>query len=113
MTDAVLASMLDRSGTLVSRTQTGAADRAGNPTWENSSTTVDCYVEQTAATEVTIGETTEESSHLGVFPSGIAVDGAAELVLDGVTYEFVGDPWRVWEPGSGESHVEARLRVVS
>jgi len=113
MTESVLLSMLDRTGTIRHRAQTGTVDRANNPTWVVTTSEVNCYVEQTQAEEITVGETTATSTHLGVLESGVTFDASDELVVDGVTYEAVGHPWSVWEPGTGESHIESRLRVVT
>lgn len=113
MTDAVLLSMLDRTGVLRHRTQTGPPGRAGDATWQWTETDLEnVYVEQTAAEEVVTGETTALSSHLGVLPSGTVIDASDELIVDGVTYEVLGHPARVWEPSAGESHVEVKLKVA-
>jgi len=113
VTDAVLLSMLDRPCTIIHRSQTGAWDRYHNPTWEDTATTETVwYVEQTEAREVTEGRTTGIATHLGVWPSATEVDDSDKVSSDGITYEVLGPPWQVWEPGSGESHVEANVRVV-
>jgi hypothetical protein len=112
MTDAVLLSMLDRPCTIIGRSQTGPVDRYNQPTWVSTETETVWYVEQTEAREVTEGRTTGIATHLGVWPSETEIDDSDKVSSDGVTYEVLGPPWRVWEPGSGESHVEANLRVV-
>jgi hypothetical protein len=113
VTEAILLGMLDRTCTLIGRSQSGAVDRYNQPTWVETTTTgVECYIEQTDTREITNGRTTGIASHLGVFPSGTGIDDSDKVVLDDVTYEVLGPPWSVWEPGAGESHIEANLRVV-
>jgi len=112
VTDAVLLSMLDRPCTIISRSQTGPVDRYNQPTWEETTTTTVWYVEQIQAREVTEGRTTGIATHLGVWPSGTIIDDSDKVSSDGVTYEVLGPPWPVWEPGAGASHVEATVRVV-
>lgn len=112
MTDAALLGMLDRPCTIIGRSQTGPWDRYHQPTWEEVETSTVWYVEQTEAREVTEGRTTGIGTHLGVFPSGTVVDDSDKVRSEGVTFEVLGPPWRVWEPGAGESHVEATVRVV-
>lgn len=106
--------MMDREATITRYSQTGAKDRGGNPTVVAAPTVeTACYIEQTEAVEVTVGRETHISRHLGVFPSGVGLDASDEVELDGETYRVLGPPWKVWEPGAGESQVEARLQVVT
>jgi hypothetical protein len=111
VTDSTLLSMLDRPCTIIGRSQTGPVDRYNQPTWVETTVDTVCYIEQTDTREVTDGRTTGIATHLGVFPSGTEVDDSDKVTVD-VTYEVLGPPWRVWEPGTGESHVETNLRVV-
>lgn len=112
MTDGVLLSMMDRPCTIIGRSQTGPVDRYNKPTWVETNVDTVWYVEQTDTREVAEGRTTGIASHLGVFPSGTEVDDSDKVSSDDIIYEVLGPPWRVWEPGTGESHVEANLRVV-
>ena len=112
MTDGPLLAALDRPCTIIGRSQTGPVDRYNQPTWIETETDSVCYFEQTEAREVTEGRTTGIATHLSVFPSGTEIDDSDKVRIEGVTFEVLGPPWRVWEPGAGESHVETNMRVV-
>lgn len=112
MTDTVLLGMLDRPCTIVGRSQSGPVDRYNQPTWLDTSVDTVCYFEQTETREVTEGRSTGIATHLFVFASGTEVDDSDQVLVDGVRFEILGPPWRVWEPGVGESHIEASARAV-
>lgn len=112
MTEGPLLVALDRPCTIITRSQTGPVDRYNQPTWVETETSSTCYFEQTDAREVTLGRTTGIATHLAIHPSGTEIDDSDKVRIDGTLYEVLGPPWRVWEPGVGESHIETNLRVV-
>lgn len=105
--------LLDRTAMITRAAQLGTKDRGGNPTWEDSAPVeVRCRIEQSDAEEITVGRTTEISTHVGFFPVGTALDASDRIAVDGVTYQLVGPPASV-HAYAGEHHIEATLRVVS
>jgi len=104
--------LLVQAGTIVRRTQTGPEDRYNEPTWEETSQAVSCYVEQRKPSEETIGRTTAIGEYLGVFPAGTLVDASDELIVGAHRYKVVGPPWEVVDPflGGAIDHIEVDLR---
>ena len=73
---------------------------------------VPCALEQTEPREVLFGRETYDSTHRAAFLGGTELDGSDEVVIDGTTFEVLGDPSRGHFPSSGEVVVEAILREV-
>lgn len=107
------AALLSRTATISGRSQTGPPDEYNMPTWVATSSTASCYLEQTERREVTVGRETQLATHLVIFPSGTVLDGSDLVTIDGTTYEVLGPPWSVDQPGSGEHHIEANLRELT
>lgn len=106
-------SLLDRTASITRAAQLGTRDRGGNLTWEDADPIeVPCRIEQTASEEITVGRTTEISTHTGFFPAGTAFDASDRIEVDGITYRLVGAPSSVHGYAS-EHHVEAKLQVVT
>lgn len=94
---------------------TGLADRYGDATKVAGIPVATFgYLEQRTAVEVIVDRDTYSSEWVGFLPEGTVVGPADHLLFDGVSYEVIGPPHRVWNPRTGgEHHVECQLRVVS
>ena len=69
-------------------------------------------LEQTDATEITVGRSTEISNWSLLLPPLTAVQPQSTVVVDGATFEVIGLP-EVHHTPSGPHHVQARLRLVT
>lgn len=79
-----------------------------------SSSTVNGYLEQTDAREVTLNRQTYISDWLALLPAGTAIDSNDHITYAGATYEVIGPPNRCWNPRlAAEDHVECRLRSAT
>lgn len=105
-----LTGLLTRSGTILSRTAGTATDVYGNATSGTTSVPVSCEIQQLRRSEP--GEAGEFSvtEWVGFFPTGTVIDTGDALVVDGSTYEVVGDPWDADSGTAAVHHVEASLK---
>jgi hypothetical protein len=108
-----LAGLLTLDATLLRRSQDGAPDEYGDPTWTTVSESVACEVQQEGASE-DHGDAVQTSTYRAILAADAAdVRGWDALDLAGVVYELDGDAWTVRNPRTGVvSHVEARVRRV-
>lgn len=107
-----IASLLNRSGTILSRTAGTAIDAYGNATQGTTPTAVDCEIQQTRRSEP--GEEGEFSvtEWVGFFPIGTTLDTGDQVVCTsaGGTFEVVGAPWNADSGSSAVHHLEATLK---
>ena len=113
-----LDSLMTRTATITRRTQSGTPDATNVPTWEETSASVKCYLEQgnrsgPTSSEITAGRTTEIADAFAIVPPGTPVDGTDRITVDGVRYEVIGPPWPVERPGQGTHHLELNLRALT
>ena len=100
--------------TLVTVTDDGAEDVAGNPTEQETSTTVRCELQQARRIEADGSENWQVGVWRLVLPAGTAVSGVDRIEIDDVSYEFDGPPWPVRNPRTGAvSHIEATVRQTT
>ena len=106
-----LTSLMNRSGTILSRTAGTATDIYGNPTQGTTSTTVLCEVQQERRSEPGDQGEFSVTEWVGFFPSGTALDtGDAVVVANLGTFEVVGDPWDANQGSAAINHLEASLK---
>lgn len=107
-----LEAQMTRPVTIIQAGTSPSVDEYGKPT-PGTPTTTDLlgFFDQTASTEVVIGQTTFQVDGLLILPALTLLTGADKVIVDGITYEVVGEPARPWKPSVGEHHVEARLQV--
>lgn len=108
-----LAELTQRPCTIIRRSvdDNAAEDSHGNkiPTENQVETT--CYFQQDQRLERAEDDELGESKGLAIFRADEALHTGDAVVLDGETYELVGDPWRVENPRTQTtSHVEVTLR---
>jgi hypothetical protein len=104
-------SLLNRTATITHRgDQTVGADGRPQP-GATTTTTSRCRLEQTAASEVTVGQSTYVTNWRIYFPAGVPLDGGDALTIDGRHFELVGQPWEV-DGASTVHHIEARATEV-
>jgi len=104
--------LLVQAGTLIRRTQTGPLDDFNTPTWEETTTEVQCYVEQRRPSEITVGRVSALGEYLGFFAPGTPIADTDELVVGSHHYKVVGPPWEAVDPFAAGAidHIEADLR---
>jgi hypothetical protein len=87
-------------------------DPYNNPTEpETTSVSYPCWLEQTATVEITQGRSTVLSDWLLVLPPEAVVDPTDRVVVDGRSFEVVGQPLSAASP-RGTHHIECRLRAT-
>lgn len=109
-----IASLLNRSGTILSRTAGTAMDVYGNIAQTSGTTAVDCEIQQIRRSEP--GEAGEFSvtEWVGFFPTGTALDTGDQVVVASMgTFEVVGDPWDANSGSSAVHHLEATLKKAA
>lgn len=109
-----IASLLNRSGTILSRTAGTATDAYGNAVSTVGTVAVDCEIQQKSREEP--GEEGEFSvtEWIGFFPSGTSLDTGDQVVVASLgTFEVVGDPWDANSGSSAVHHLEATLKKAA
>lgn len=102
--------MINRPGQLVDRVATGEKDSKGNKKYEDVSTPVLCEIQQVQRGESDDDNEMSSTKFDAFFAHGTVITSTAALIVDGVKYEFVGDPWAVWDSfDEAVSHVQATL----
>lgn len=110
-----VSTLLSRTGTLVTVTETGPEDIYGNATEAETETTVRYELQQQQRSESNDPNAWQVGVWRLFLPAGTSVVGVDRFIDDeGVEYEFHGPPWAVHNPRAGnKSHVEATVRAVS
>ena len=110
-----LASMLNRTCTIIRRSESGSTDRYGNDIPSEDLIPSVCEVQQQRRTEDRERGEASEADWLGIFPAGTDLDTGDAVEVDGLgTFEMVGAPWPARNPRTqAESHVEATLRMTA
>jgi len=107
-----LATLLTRTATITSRTQSGPPDEDNVPTWVETTTTAACYLEPISSAEATLDQNTEIGDHLAVFAPEVSLDGSDSITVEGHVYEVIGPPRRFNTP-RGPHHQEIHVREVT
>jgi hypothetical protein len=69
-----------------------------------------CELQQATSVESEEGAI-QVSAWQAFFPAGTELTGGDAILVDGATYELLGDPWAVRHPRTGHvSHVQAAVR---
>ena len=106
----MLSDLMNQSVTVVSRSYSDVADQYGNQVPTETTTDMLVFLQQIAAAEK--GGYVPETTDLIVLPTGTVID-ADDVIIDGngLRYEVIGPPTRVWNPRTHvEHHVEATLK---
>jgi hypothetical protein len=100
---------------IVRRNAAATTDAEGNTTRPaDDDVTYRGRLGQQAAVETLTGSpTTEQVRWLLYLPAGATIGPRDRVVVDGVTYEVDGQPYRALDGTGAEHHVEARLVGVS
>lgn len=104
-----LASLINQPCTLRRRTGGTTTDRDGNeiPEWVEVETV--CEIQQRRRSEN--DEQISSAEWVAFLLPGETVRSGDELVVDGITHQVEGDPWRVRNPRlRAANHIEATLR---
>lgn len=105
-----LAALLNLPCTITRRTQNGAADDYGNPTYTTTTTTTVCELQQQVASEDVVDRDGQASDSILILPAGTGIDGGDKVTVSGVDYEVDGPPWAARNPRTGLAHhVECRV----
>lgn len=106
-----LAGLLNQPLTIQRRGSTSRDEYGNDVPGTISTVEVDGYVEQTAATEITVDRETYTTDWLVVLPAGTPIDGSDRIVHGGKLLEVIGSPHEAWNPRRRMvDHIEARCR---
>jgi len=95
--------------TIVS-TSDGTADVYGDAVEQSLTIDTTCYYEQKQTSEVE-GGAVEESRWLVILPASVSPKGTDRILIGGLSYALVGDPWPAIRPQTGlVDHVECIAR---
>lgn len=91
--------------------QTGAVDDYGNPTDVETTLETTCWLHQSMRDEASTNANTQEETWRIYLPPTVDVEGFDRAAVAGVTYEFVGPPWRAFNPRlEAYTHFEGTVR---
>jgi hypothetical protein len=107
-----LSKLLKRTVTVQHRTETGNQDEYGNDVPGIVDQVVKGELQQHSREEAE--GTLSQTGWLLILPPDTLIDTNDGVIVDGETFEVIGDPWRAWNPRLGRfEHVEATLRRTS
>lgn len=106
-----LTTLLNLPCVIERRTDSGATDRYGSPRASVSEMETVCELQQRTRDEPgDQGELSATDWRL-YLPAGTDIDTSDTVIVDGIVFEVVGDPWQARNPRTrSQSHVEATLR---
>lgn len=105
-----IATLVNRSCTLLQRSE-GAEDDYGNPIKVDTSVETVVELQQRRSDEPDDQGELSDETWVAYFLPTESVNSGDGLVVDGETYEVVGDPWLARNPRTqAASHIEATLR---
>ena len=106
-----LSTLLNRPCTIIRRSESEDLDAHFNPILEEVEVQTVCELQQQRRDEPGDHGELSDTRWLLILPAGTAIDTGDGVVVDGDTYEMVGDPWPARNPRTQEeSHIEATLR---
>lgn len=106
-----LAQLLNRPCTIVRRSASGSTDVYGNDVPTETSVSALCELQQHRSDEEDDQGEVSDTLWKLYLPKDTAVRTGDGVIVDGETYEVVGDPWHARNPRTkAESHIEATLR---
>ena len=109
----MIAALINRPCTIVSRSASADGDDYGNAIDTESTIDTVCEIQQRRRDEPADQGELSSTDWLGFFPAGTALDTGDAVQVDGERFELVGDPWPVRNPRTrAVSHIEASLRKV-
>lgn len=106
-----LATLMGRPCIIVRRQLSGEEDRYGNLIPSEATDASTCEIQQqerSEAAEGSIGETLWRA----FFPIDTNLQAEDAVIVDGLEYEVVGDPWNADSGSTAVHHMEADLRRV-
>jgi hypothetical protein len=107
-----LSKLLKRDVTIIRREESGDEDTYGNDIPKVTNLAVKGELQQRSRDEAE--GTISQTNWLLILPAGTPIDGNDAVVVDGDTYEIIGDPWPAWNPRLGRyEHIEVTLRRTS
>lgn len=106
-----LSQLITRPCTIVYRTPTDEAGPYGDKLVEESTFGTVCELQQEARSERAESGELSDTRWVAFFLPGENLNTASALIVDGDTYEVVGDPWEARNPLTDTvSHIEVTLR---
>lgn len=89
----------------------GAVDEYNNPTEVETDTTTTCFLHQSQRREEDGAANTQDETWQVYLPPSTTPDGWSRLEAQGMTLEFIGPPWRAFNPRLEDyTHYQATAR---
>lgn len=92
---------------VISYTEGTITDDYGNPQVTRGTIDTVCDYQQVRTTEPALAGESSITTWDFFFPTGTVIDTASRVVVDGATYELVGDPWDANQGSNAVNHIEA------
>lgn len=106
----MISQLINRDCKLIRRSDTGEEDELGNTIPTETVVETVCELQQRRRDEPDMGGEVSQTDWVAFFLPTEDVDTNDLLVVDGLAYELVGDPWTVRDPLAGtDSHIEASV----
>jgi hypothetical protein len=105
-----LATLLNKPCLLVRRSDSGGEDAHGNPIEDETVTEVLCEIQQRQRSEDDDAGELSDTLWTLFLPHGTDLDTSDAVIVGGLVYEVMGDPWDAVQGSPDMWHVEATVR---
>jgi hypothetical protein len=106
-----LTQLLSRDCTVIQRSPSGGSDDYGNIVPTETELDTVCELQQRRRDEPDAAGELSDTDWVAFFPAGTDINTGDALVVSGVEYEVVGDPWHARNPRTRVAgHVEVSLK---
>jgi hypothetical protein len=107
----MLSKLINRPCTLIQKADSDETDSHGNPVRTETSIDAVCELQQAQSVEPGGAGESAATTFNAFFLPGIEPNTGDALIVDGHTYEFVGEPWVARNPRTQiTSHVQATVK---
>lgn len=107
----MLSTLINRPCTIIRRHEGTTRDAHGNLIPDEEEVETVCELQQRQRSEGDDAGELSDTRWMLFLPAGTEIDTGDGVVVDGQTFEMVGDPWNARNPRTQqESHIEATVR---
>jgi hypothetical protein len=101
----MLANYLNQTCQIINRSMSIDRDEYGDEIPAETTTITTGFIEQRGSSE---SDDVTETTHFVMFPPTTEIDAGDAVVIEGETFEIIGEPWVVNNPRTGVvSHIQA------
>ena len=103
--------MINRTCTVIRRSESGSTDDYGNDVATETTSVTVCELQQLRRDEKEDSGEVSRDTWTVFFHADEDIETGDAVVVDGQTFELIGDPWEARNPRTGvTSHIEATAR---